>query len=73
MLDMQIHQTSEKEMPKKTGAFSVINMDISRRIAFTEKLTLYIPSFGRITKKEKKEKGKDSWKQRKRKSRKKWR
>ena len=31
-------------------------MDISRRIAFTEKLTLYIPCFGRIIRKEKKKK-----------------
>ena len=57
----------------KNRCFSIINMDISRWIAFTEKLTLYFPSFGRITKKEKKEKREDSWKQRKRKSRKKWR
>ena len=31
-------------------------MNISRRIAFTEKLTLYIPCFGRIIRKEKRKK-----------------
>ena len=67
MLNIQIHQESEEETPKNR-CFSIINMDISSRFALTEKLILFIPSFGRIIRKVKKEKRKYSWKQRKEKA-----